>query len=105
MDFGANFAWVEVANMSSIRPIYLDLASVAKVVSLSVSTIEKLVREGAFPAPRLLSGRRVAWLLSEVEAWCEQRPVSNLPPPHNAGRRKSAKLPVEQVAPGELRAG
>jgi prophage regulatory protein len=91
--------------VSSIRPLYLDIASVAGAVSLSVSTVEKLVREEAFPAPRMLSGRRVAWLLSEVEAWCEQRPVSNLPPPHNAGGRKSAKLPVGQVARGELRAG
>jgi prophage regulatory protein len=91
--------------VSSIRPLYLDIASVAGAVSLSISTVEKLVREEAFPAPRMLSGRRVAWLLSEVEAWCEQRPVSNLPPPHNAGRSKTAKLPVEQVARGELRAG
>ena len=91
--------------MNSIRPLYLDIANVATAVSLSVSTVEKLVREGGFPAPRLLSGRRVAWLLAEVEAWCEQRPVSNLPPPHNAGRRKSATPGLEQADRGELRAG
>lgn len=47
----------------NVKPIYLDLPGVAAVVSLSVSTIEALVRKGLFPAPRLLSGRRVGWLV------------------------------------------
>ncbi|UKI11834.1 hypothetical protein ACLUPT_11990 [Variovorax sp. SCN45] len=40
----------------------------------------------------MLSGRRVAWLVREVEAWAESRPVSNLPPPPNTGARKARKL-------------
>ena len=86
-----------------VKPIYVDLPTTASVVSLSVSTIEKLVRENAFPAPRMLSGRRVAWLLREVEVWCEQRPVSNLPPPPNTGRRNKATPAGSRVAQGALR--
>lgn len=85
------------AVQTNLKPIYLDLPTVAAVTSMSISTIEKLVREDAFPAPRLLSGRRVAYLLSEVEAWCTSRPVSQLPPPPNTGRRKP--MPGAQAAP------
>jgi len=85
------------AVQTNLKPIYLDLPTVAAVTSMSISTIEKLVREDAFPAPRLLSGRRVAYLLSEVEAWCTSRPVSQLPPPPNTGRRKP--MPAAQAAP------
>lgn len=75
--------------MSKLDPIYLDLPDVAAFTSLSESTVEKLVREEVFPKPRLLSGRRVAWLVREVTAWCEERPVSNLLPPPFTGRRKT----------------
>jgi prophage regulatory protein len=64
-----------------MKPIYLDLQSVAKAVSLSESSVKKLVREKRFPQPRMLSGRRVAWLVREVEGWAEGRPTSNLLPP------------------------
>lgn len=80
----------------TLRPIYLDLQGVCQVTSLSESTIEKLVREGSFPKPRLLSGRRVGWLLREVEAWCEDRPVSELLPPVNTSRRRPTPTPAPQ---------
>lgn len=70
---------------ASLKPIYLDLPTVAAVVSLSEAQIQKLVREEQFPRPRMLSGRRVGWLLREVEDWAEARPVSNLLPPPNTG--------------------
>jgi prophage regulatory protein len=69
--------------------IYLDLAGVADAVSLAEATIQREVREGKFPAPRQLSGRRVGWLVREIEEWAETRPVSDLPPPPNTGRRKT----------------
>lgn len=71
-----------------LKRIYLDLPTVATVVSLSAPTIQRLVRENQFPKPRKLSGHRVAWLVREVEEWAEGRPVSDLPPPVNAGIRK-----------------
>jgi prophage regulatory protein len=64
-----------------MKPIYLDLPGVAAALSLSESTIKKMVRENKLPPPRELSGRRVAWLVRELEEWAEGRPVSAMLPP------------------------
>lgn len=69
--------------------IYLDLQSVAAALSLSETSVQQLVRENAFPKPRKISARRVGWLLREVQEWAEARPVSDLLPPPNTGRRGS----------------
>lgn len=78
---------------TSMKPLYLDLRTVAATVSLSEASVQKLVRENQFPKPRMLSGRRVAWLTREVETWAEERPISDLLPPPNTGhnnrRRRS----------------
>lgn len=74
-----------------VAPIFLDLPAVAEVVALSVSTVQELVRQGQFPPPRQLSGRRVGWLVRELEAWAESRPVSQLLPPPNTGAPKPKK--------------
>lgn len=64
------------------KPVfYLDLPSVAEAVALSETGVRRLVREGKFPQPRLLSGRRVAWLVREVQEWVESRPTADLLPP------------------------
>lgn len=82
----------------SARHFYLDKAAVCEAVALSESTVEKLVRENEFPKPRVLSGRRVAWLVREIEEWAENRPVSELLPPKNtSGRKLNAD---SQDAPG-----
>ena len=73
---------------SIMKPIYVDLPSVASLVTLATATIQRMVREGVFPKPRQLSANRVAWLLREVEEWAEERPVSDIPPPANTGRQK-----------------
>lgn len=83
-----------------MKPIYLDLPRVAEVVSLSETQVQKLVREAKFPKPRELSSRRVGWLVREVEAWAEARPVSNLLPPSNTGYRRPA-IASPQEAPDE----
>lgn len=70
-----------------MKPIYLELEAVAGAVALAASTVQRLVREGAFPKPRQLSDRRVAWLVREIEEWAEARPVSDLPPPPNTSKR------------------
>lgn len=71
-----------------IPPIFLDLDTVAHVLSLSESMVQRLVRKGQFPQPRQMSDRRVGWLMREVEEWAESRPVSQLPPPPNTGAPK-----------------
>lgn len=72
----------------SIKPAYLDKERSAAYCALSESTLEKCVREETFPKPRLLAGRRVGWLVKELDAWADSRPVSDLAPPPNTGSRK-----------------
>lgn len=71
-----------------IAPAALSRKDAAAFLSLSVSTLEKLVREGALPKPRLLAGRRVAWIRAELESWLIKRPESELLPPENTGASK-----------------
>jgi prophage regulatory protein len=68
--------------------IYLDLPEVAAATTLGITTIQRMVRENQFPAPRQIGGRRVGWLVSEVTDWAMSRPVSDLPPPPNTGAKK-----------------
>jgi prophage regulatory protein len=75
----------------SIEPAALDLDTAAQYVALSTSTIEKLVRQGEFPKPRQLSGRRVAYLVRELQEWIEARPVSDCLPPVNSGYGRAGK--------------
>jgi prophage regulatory protein len=73
----ANFAQGEYA----VKPIYLDIQGVVEAVALSKSTIRRMIAQKDFPAPRQVSsGRRVAWLVRELEEWAEARPVSTILP-------------------------
>jgi prophage regulatory protein len=80
---------------ATLKPIYLDLQAVSDALSLSEASVKRLVREDKFPKPRMLSGRRVAWLTNEVEAWAQGRPVSDILPPPNTGNRKGAIRAVQ----------
>lgn len=73
----------------TIKPLYLDRETAAAFVSLSVPTMERMVASGGFPAPRQLTGKRVGWLVREVEEWAESRPVSSNLPVANCGLRHS----------------
>jgi len=86
-----------VRKEKTVKPLYLELEAVAGAVALAATTVQRLVREGAFPKPRQLSGRRVAWLVRELEEWAEQRPVSDLPPPANTGHANRRQLPSDSV--------
>lgn len=84
------------------RPACLDRANAAAYLSISESTLEKLTREGQFPRPRLLAGRRTGWLVRELDEWLEQRPVSDLAPPPNTNApkpRRRAARPAPQCDP------
>ncbi|WP_089083005.1 helix-turn-helix transcriptional regulator [Aquitalea magnusonii] len=74
-----------------IQPIFIDLPSVAAALSISISTVQALVRAGDLPGPRKISGGRVGWLWREVVEWAESRPLSDIPPPQNTGAKKPRK--------------
>ena len=72
----------------TLQPIALDREAAAKIVVLSVTTLETLLRQGKFPKPRQVSPHRVVFLVRELSEWMESRPVSELLPPRNTGARK-----------------
>lgn len=69
----------------------LDRESAAKFVWLSESTMDKLVQKGDFPKPRKVSANRVVFLVKELTAWLEDRPVSDILPPVNSGYGRGGK--------------
>jgi prophage regulatory protein len=81
-----------------IEPGALEPEQSAAFCALSVSTLEKLEREGNFPKRRLLSDRRVGHLVSELQAWLEARPISALAPPANTGAKKPRRAPDPENA-------
>ncbi len=72
----------------TIAPRIVAKELAAQLLSLSVKTFERLVQQGELPKPRQISAGRVGWLVSELDAWAEKRPVSELLPPPNTGAPK-----------------
>lgn len=75
-----------------LKPVYLDKTGACTFVAIKATTLDELVRKGQFPKPRVLSTRRVGFLVRELEAWAESRPISDLLPPPNTGARKSSTV-------------
>ena len=61
-------------------PLFVERDDAAIALSISVSTLEALVRTKELPPPRKISKGRVGWLWREIEEFAESRPVSELPP-------------------------
>lgn len=51
----------------------LKLKIVISMTSLSKASIYRQVNAGTFPAPIRIGPRSVAWLVSEIESWIEER--------------------------------
>ena len=56
-------------------------------LSMTKSTIEEEIRQGRFPKPKRVSAQLVRFLPEEIDEWRKSRPVSDIPPPKNAGKR------------------
>lgn len=78
--------------------LYFEKAELTTATTLSESTIDEEIRQGRFPRPRQLAGRRVGYLVEEVIEWARTRPVSDQPPPPNTGARKPRRAPDPQAA-------
>lgn len=76
----------------ALSPGALTLNNAALFVALSPTTVQLMVRKGEFPRPRRLSGRRVGFLVRELDEWLESRPVSEQLPPPNTGQRKPRRV-------------
>jgi prophage regulatory protein len=54
-------------------PFLVSTSTVGYLVGLSRAQIYKLIKRGEFPAPVKISTQKVAFVLSEVEAWIAMR--------------------------------
>lgn len=87
-----------MSSVVRIEPGALEPGDSAAYCAISVSTLEKLEREGKFPKRRLLSDRRTGHLVVELDEWLGSRPVSDLAPPANTGAKKPRRGPDPQAA-------
>ena len=81
----------------AISPRVVTKEIAAQLLSLSVSSFDRLLAKGSIPKPRQLSPNRVGWLVSDLDAWAEKRPVSDLLPPSNTGAPKPRKAGPNQA--------
>lgn len=81
-----------MSELLTLQPAALDKPTTAKFVMLSESTIDSLLRIDQFPKPRQVSPKRVVWLVRELVAWLESRPVSNILPPPDTGYGRAGKV-------------
>lgn len=51
----------------------IPMKDLKKQVSLSSTTIYKMVKDGIFPKPIILQNTRIAWVDQEIEAWINQK--------------------------------
>ncbi len=58
-----------------VERLVVDLPTAAGMLALSESTLEKLVRQGQFPAPVQLSANRVGYRVRDLREWLDARPV------------------------------
>lgn len=57
----------------SSNGLIVRIQAVCEMVSLSKSTVLRLMAKGDFPQSFALSGNAVGWSRAEVEAWIAQR--------------------------------
>lgn len=62
-----------VSDIAKPKSKVVNTSELLRLTGLSRTTIWRLEREGAFPSRRSMSGKRVAWIRIEVEAWIESR--------------------------------
>jgi prophage regulatory protein len=80
--------------------LYFDKAEVAELTTLSETVLDEEIRQGRFPKPRQLAGRRVGYFIDDIMEWARSRPVSGQPPPPNTGAKKPRRTAAPAV-PGE----
>ena len=61
---------------SENRP-FLTINEVSKLIGLSVSTINRLVKKGDFPPKINISQRRMVFMKSEIDEWIKSKRIDN----------------------------
>lgn len=69
----------------------LTTAEVTAKVGLSRCSLWRMVRAGTFPAARLLSPGRKAWLSDDIDEWLASRPEASSAEPAQLKRARIAR--------------
>ena len=59
--------------MNSQERPFLTIKEVSKLLGISVSTINRLIKSGKFPNKKQLSPRRFAFMKKEIDEWIKQK--------------------------------
>jgi len=59
--------------MNSHKRPFLTIKEVSKLIGISVSTINRLVKKGEFPSKIKLSPRRIVFMKNQIEEWIERK--------------------------------
>ena len=59
---------------SENRP-FLTIKEVSKLIGLSVSTINRLIKKGEFPSKVKLSPRRIVFMRYEIQEWIDNKKI------------------------------
>ena len=59
--------------MNSQKRPFLTIKEVSKLIRISVSTINRLVKKGEFPSKIKLSPRRIVFMKNQIEEWIERK--------------------------------
>ena len=63
--------------MNSQERPFLNIKEVSKLLGISVSTINRLIKKGKFPNKKQLSPRRFAFMRVEIQEWIESKKSGN----------------------------
>ena len=59
--------------MNSQERPFLTIKEVSKLIGISVSTINRLIKKGEFPNKKQLSPRRFAFMKIEIDQWIQNK--------------------------------
>ena len=59
--------------MNSQKRPFLTIKEVSKLIGISVSTINRLVKKREFPSKIKLSPRRIVFMKNQIEEWIERK--------------------------------
>ena len=59
--------------MNSQNRPFLTIKEVSKLIGISVSTINRLVKKRDFPSKIKLSPRRIVFMKNQIEEWIERK--------------------------------
>tara|TARA_A100001388_G_scaffold189860_1_gene142804 strand:- start:769 stop:969 length:201 start_codon:yes stop_codon:yes gene_type:complete len=57
---------------------FLTIKEVSKLIGISVSTINRLIKKGDFPPKIKISPRRIVFMKHQIEEWISRKSIASL---------------------------